>query len=59
MSELYGSDAYAPGEIAQRIESVGVTKARLPTLPLLIPGIGAPTSTTSTRSAWARCSLCW
>jgi formate/nitrite transporter len=39
MSELYGSDAYAPREIAQRIESVGVTKARLPTLPLLMLGV--------------------
>ena len=39
MSELYGSDAYAPSEIAQRIESVGVTKARLATLPLLMLGV--------------------
>lgn len=37
--ELYGSDAYAPSEIAQRIESVGVTKARLATLPLLMLGV--------------------
>ncbi len=36
--ELYGSDAYAPAQIAQRIESVGVSKARLPTLPLLMLG---------------------
>jgi len=39
MSELYGSDAYAPSEIAQRIESVGVSKARLATLPLLMLGL--------------------
>ncbi len=39
MSELYGSDAYAPSEIAQRIASVGVSKARLPTLPLLMLGV--------------------
>ncbi len=39
MSELYGSDAYAPSEIAQRIESVGVSKARLATLPLLMLGV--------------------
>ncbi len=39
MSELYGSDAYAPREIAQRLESVGVAKARLPTLPLLMLGV--------------------
>ena len=30
MSELFGSDAYAPREIAQRIDAIGVTKARLP-----------------------------
>jgi len=39
MSELYGSDAYAPREVAQRVESVGVAKARLPTLPLLMLGV--------------------
>jgi formate/nitrite transporter len=39
MSELYGFDAYSPREIAERIESVGVTKARLPTLPLLMLGV--------------------
>ncbi len=37
--ELYGADAYAPAQIAQRIESVGVTKARLATLPLLMLGM--------------------
>ena len=36
MSELYGSDAYAPGEVARRIETVGVAKARLAMLPLLL-----------------------
>jgi formate transporter len=39
MTELYGSDAYAPREIAQRVESVGVAKARLGTLPLLMLGV--------------------
>jgi len=39
MTELYGSDAYAPREIAQRVESVGVAKARLETLPLLMLGV--------------------
>jgi formate transporter len=38
-NELYGSDAYAPAQIALRIESVGVTKARLPTLQLLMLGV--------------------
>jgi formate/nitrite transporter len=39
MSELYGSDAYAPAEVALRIETVGVAKARLATLPLLMLGM--------------------
>ncbi|NMM13830.1 MAG: formate/nitrite transporter family protein [Rhodoferax sp.] len=39
MSMLYGSDAYAPGEVAQRVETVGVAKARLATLPLLMLGV--------------------
>jgi formate/nitrite transporter len=30
MSDLFGFDAYSPREIAQRIDAVGVTKARLP-----------------------------
>lgn len=36
MSELYGADAYAPREVAQRIQDVGVTKARMALLPLLM-----------------------
>lgn len=39
MSEVYGSDAYAPSDVAQRIETVGVAKARLATLPLLMLGL--------------------
>jgi formate/nitrite transporter len=39
MNELYGSDAYAPREIAARVEAVGVTKARMATLPLLMLGL--------------------
>ncbi|MFN7445502.1 MAG: formate/nitrite transporter family protein [Curvibacter sp.] len=38
-NELYGADAYGPAQVAQRIESVGVAKARLPTLPLLLLGV--------------------
>ena len=38
-NELYASDAYAPAQIAQRVESVGVSKARLATLPLLMLGM--------------------
>lgn len=41
MSELYGFDAYAPSEVAQRIETVGVAKARL--APLLMLGVLAGT----------------
>jgi formate/nitrite transporter len=32
MAELFGVDAYSPREIAERVENVGVTKARLPAL---------------------------
>ncbi|HEX5276164.1 MAG TPA: formate/nitrite transporter family protein [Fluviicoccus sp.] len=39
MPDIYGSDAFSPKEIAARIESVGVTKARLPLLPMLMLGI--------------------
>jgi len=39
MSEIYGLDAYAPREVAQRVETVGVAKARLGTLPLLMLGM--------------------
>jgi len=39
MNELFGSDAYAPKQIAERVEAVGVTKARLPFLPLCMLGI--------------------
>ena len=36
MSDLYGSDAYSPVEIARRIESVGEAKARLGLWPLAL-----------------------
>lgn len=39
MTDLYGSDAFSPSEVAQRIENVGVTKARLNLLPLFLLGI--------------------
>jgi len=32
MSEIFGFDAYAPKEIAERVETIGVSKARLPLL---------------------------
>ena len=39
MSDLYGSDAYSPVEIARRIEAVGETKARMAMLPLALLGV--------------------
>ena len=38
-SERHGFDAYAPAEVARRVETVGVAKARLATLPLLMLGV--------------------
>lgn len=39
MSDLYGFDAYSPREIAGRVEEVGVAKARMPFLPLVMLGV--------------------
>ena len=39
MPALYGSDAFSPDEIADRIQQVGVVKARLPMLQLVLLGI--------------------
>jgi len=39
MTEIYGSDAYAPAEIARRLESAGVAKARLPFLQTAMLGV--------------------
>ena len=39
MSEIYGADAFAPREIARRVEDVGVAKARLPLLSMFMLGI--------------------
>ncbi len=39
MVELYGSDAFAPSEVARRIATVGVAKARMAALPLLMLGV--------------------
>lgn len=36
MSEIFGFDAFSPGEIAARVETVGVAKARLPLIPMLM-----------------------
>jgi formate transporter len=39
MDELYGVDAYSPDQIAERIESTGVRKARLPWLKTAALGV--------------------
>lgn len=39
MAELYGSDAFAPREVAARVAEVGVAKARLPLLTLGLLGV--------------------
>lgn len=36
MSEIFGSDAFSPKEIAARVESIGVAKAHLPFLSMLM-----------------------
>lgn len=35
MSDLYGFDAFSPKEIAARVATTGVAKARLPLLSML------------------------
>lgn len=37
--ELYGVDAYSPSEVAERVEAVGVRKARLPFVQLFTLGV--------------------
>ena len=39
MAEMYGSDAFAPSEIARKVQNVGVAKARLPALQTLVLGV--------------------
>ena len=39
MSDIFGFDAFAPKEIAAKVESIGVVKARLPFLSMLMLGI--------------------
>jgi formate/nitrite transporter len=39
MAEIFGFDAYSPKEISQRVESIGVTKARLPFLSMVTLGM--------------------
>lgn len=39
MSELYGFDVFSPREITNKVESIGVAKARLSLLPMLMLGV--------------------
>lgn len=39
MSEMFGFDAYSSKEIAERVENVGVAKARLPLLSMIMLGM--------------------
>jgi len=39
MSEMYGFNAYSPKEIAERVKTIGVSKAQLPFLQTLMLGI--------------------
>ncbi|MBZ5521648.1 MAG: formate/nitrite transporter family protein [Acidobacteriia bacterium] len=39
MKSIFGAEAYSPAEVARRVESVGVTKARLPLLTMVILGV--------------------
>lgn len=41
MTENLGIDAYSPKEIAERVENIGVTKARLPLLTMMALGVVA------------------
>ena len=39
MADLFGFDAYSPKDIAERVEEIGVTKARLPLLTVTTLGV--------------------
>ncbi len=39
MKEIFGFDAFSPAEIANRIENIGIVKARLPILTMIMLGI--------------------
>lgn len=39
MADIFGLDAYSPKEIAEKVENVGVTKARLPFLSVMMLGV--------------------
>jgi len=39
VAEIFGSDAFSPQEIADKVEAVGVAKAHLPAVPTLMLGV--------------------
>lgn len=39
MNAIFGSDAFSPREIAEKVENIGVVKARLPLLPMIMLGV--------------------
>jgi formate/nitrite transporter len=39
MNEIFGFDAFSPKEIASRVENIGVIKARMPLIPMIMLGI--------------------
>ncbi|MCJ2376473.1 formate/nitrite transporter family protein [Vibrio sp. ZSDZ34] len=39
MADLYGFDAFSPRQIAEKVDTIGVTKARLPLLSMIMLGI--------------------
>ena len=39
MHPIFGSDAFSPKEIAEKVENIGVVKARMPLLPMIMLGI--------------------
>lgn len=39
MKEIFGFDAFSPAEIAERVENLGVVKARLPIISMIMLGI--------------------
>lgn len=55
--EIVGFDAFSPSEIAERVEAVGVTEARLPLLSMVMLGVSRKASSGSGR--FIRCWWRW
>jgi formate/nitrite transporter FocA (FNT family) len=39
MAEIFGFDCFSPKEIAERVETIGVAKTRLPLLSMITLGV--------------------